>query len=164
MRGSGRILRRRGRDPHRGRRQGVRDPDPVAGGEEISAGRGGVLRAVLQRPDEVTGADTDGEADEHTDDDRGPGRGARGDGHGAGEAERPGVYCRVIDTGAVTVGDPVSLIAYTGATVSVIENFRAFYDKETPEATIRRLLAAPIAIRDRQDNEKRLQAFSTPPR
>jgi len=80
------------------------------------------------------------------------------------EAERPGVYCRVIDTGAVTVGDPVSLIAYTGATVSVIENFRAFYDKETPEATIRRLLAAPIAIRDRQDNEKRLQAFSTPPR
>lgn len=72
------------------------------------------------------------------------------------EAERPGVYCRIIQTGIVKVGDSVRLERYEGETVSMLEMFRNFYNNEITETDLRRELAAPIAIRSRQDNEERL--------
>lgn len=65
-------------------------------------------------------------------------------------AERPGLYCRVITSGAVQAGDPVTVERYTGETVSALEHFRVFYDSVVDEATVRRLLAAPIDIRSRR--------------
>ncbi len=73
------------------------------------------------------------------------------------EAERPGLYCRVLQEGRVQAGLPVSLDRYGGKTVSVLEMFRDFYERETTEAEIRRYLAAPIASRSRVDKEKQLQ-------
>ncbi len=72
------------------------------------------------------------------------------------EAERPGVYCRVIEAGAVRAGEPVTLEPYQGATVTVLDMFRLWYDNAPPESALRRELAAPIAIRARQENEARL--------
>ncbi len=72
-------------------------------------------------------------------------------------AERPGLYCRVIQTGSVQVGDPVELEHYTGETITAIEMFRDFYAAHLSEATVRRHLAAPIAIRDRVAKEALLQ-------
>ena len=72
-------------------------------------------------------------------------------------AERPGLYCRVIRAGAVRVGQPVALEQYTGATIAAIEMFRSFYAGELDEATLRRHLAAPIAIRDRSEKQERLE-------
>lgn len=77
-------------------------------------------------------------------------------------AERPGLYCRVIQPGPVTAGDPVQWQRYDGDTVTVLEMFRDFYEPSLPEATIRRYLAAPIAIRDRIDKEKQLAALTRP--
>ena len=37
------------------------------------------------------------------------------------DAERPGVYCRVLQTGTLQVGDAVGYAPYTGETVSVLE-------------------------------------------
>ncbi|CAN5761356.1 MOSC domain-containing protein [soil metagenome] len=74
-------------------------------------------------------------------------------------AERPGLYCRVIQTGTVQVGDLVEFEAYAGETITAIEMFRDFYTAHLSEATIRRHLAAPIAIRDRVEKEARLQEF-----
>jgi MOSC domain-containing protein YiiM len=71
-------------------------------------------------------------------------------------AERPGLYCRVIQSGAVQMAQPVALEPYAGATIAAIEMFRAFYAGELDEATLRRHLAAPIAIRDRVDKRARL--------
>ena len=71
-------------------------------------------------------------------------------------AERPGLYCRVIQPGFVQTGAPVSLEPYHGPTITAIEMFRDFYEAELSEATIRRHLAAPIAIRDRIAKEERL--------
>jgi MOSC domain-containing protein YiiM len=71
-------------------------------------------------------------------------------------AERPGLYCRVIQAGAVQVGQPVALEPYAGATIAAIEMFRAFYAGKLDEATLRRHLAAPIAIRDRVDKQAQL--------
>jgi len=72
-------------------------------------------------------------------------------------AERPGLYCRVIQAGVVQVGQSVVLAPYTGATITAIEMFQAFYTGHLDAATLRRHLAAPIAIRDRVDKQKQLE-------
>lgn len=72
-------------------------------------------------------------------------------------AERPGVYCRVIHEGCVHVTDPVTLEPYQGQTVTAIEVFRDFFTPHRDVATIRRHLAAPIAIRARIEKEQQLQ-------
>ena len=72
-------------------------------------------------------------------------------------AERPGLYCRVIHTGWVQAGDTVILEPYPQETVSILEMFRDFYEPALTEAAIRRYLAAPIAIRSRQEKEEQLR-------
>lgn len=71
-------------------------------------------------------------------------------------AERPGVYCRVLNEGAVRAGDSVNVRRHDGETVTVIEVFRDFFEPKRDEAGIRRQLAAPIAARARVDKEKQL--------
>ena len=73
------------------------------------------------------------------------------------QAERPGLYCRVLQGGQVQVGDPVSLERYTGETVTILEMFRDYYNHDQSEATIRHYLEAPISIRTRIEKEKQLQ-------
>lgn len=75
------------------------------------------------------------------------------------QAERPGLYCRVIIGGPVRAGMAITREAYTGPTLSIVEVFRMFYERETSEADLRRALAAPIAIRDRQEKEEALAAL-----
>lgn len=75
------------------------------------------------------------------------------------EAERPGLYCRVIEPGSVQAGDPVSFEPYSGETVSALEMFQRFYTRDEDEAYVRRALAAPIAIRDRVEKEAELAAL-----
>lgn len=70
-------------------------------------------------------------------------------------AERPGVYCRVLRPGTVQAGAAVTLELYTGATISIVEMFRGFYDPRPSAETIRRHLAAPIAARARADVEEK---------
>ncbi len=72
------------------------------------------------------------------------------------EAERPGLYCRVLAEGYVQIGDAVMLEHYQGEPLAAIELYRDFYAPDLNETTIRRHLAAPIAIRDRIEKEKRL--------
>ncbi len=45
------------------------------------------------------------------------------------QAERPGMYCRVITPGFVTKGDPVVLLSINGEAQSIVEMFRQFYLK-----------------------------------
>jgi MOSC domain-containing protein YiiM len=71
-------------------------------------------------------------------------------------AERPGLYCRVIKEGFVQAGDIVSVERYPGETISILQMFRDYYDKDKSEETLHRHLTAPIAIRARRDIEKEL--------
>lgn len=71
-------------------------------------------------------------------------------------AERPGLYCRVIHAGSIQAGDPVSVEKYAGDTVSLLEAMRDYYEPDLSEASIRRFLAAPIAIRMRKKKEEQL--------
>jgi MOSC domain-containing protein YiiM len=76
-------------------------------------------------------------------------------------AERPGLYCRVIQPGPVQAGDPVTLEPYSGPTLTLLEMFRDYYLPDLSEAEIRRHLAAPIAIRDRAEMEDLLAKLNT---
>jgi len=72
-------------------------------------------------------------------------------------AERPGLYCRVLQEGLVKAGDPVFIKKYSEETISILQVFRDYYDRNKSEETIRRHLNAPVAIRVRESLERELQ-------
>jgi len=76
------------------------------------------------------------------------------------QAERPGLYCRVIREGFVRAGDSVSVEKYNGETLSILQMYREYYEKDKSEEIIRRQLNAPIAVRARVDLEKDLEKLS----
>ena len=73
------------------------------------------------------------------------------------QAERPGLYCRVIQEGFVQTGDEVKLEPYQSETLSILQMFRDYYDNNKSEETLRLHLRAPIAIRARKETEEDLQ-------
>jgi MOSC domain-containing protein YiiM len=75
-------------------------------------------------------------------------------------AERPGLYCRVTREGLVSAGDSVSIENYSGETLSILQMYRDYYERDKSEETLRLHLNAPIAIRARVDLEKELEEFS----
>ncbi len=78
------------------------------------------------------------------------------------DAERPGLYCRVVAEGEVRMGDPVTYQPYAGDRVGVVELFRAHYETQTPETTLRRFLAAPLAERLRKEKLEQLEKLTAP--
>ena len=76
------------------------------------------------------------------------------------EAERPGLYCRVIQEGLVQAGDAVTLQPFGGESLSIMEMFRAYYEGSPSLETIQRHLAAPIAIRSRTEWQGKLAKLS----
>ena len=73
------------------------------------------------------------------------------------QAERPGLYFRVIHEGTVQTGDEVKIERYQHETLSVLQMFRDYYDNNKSEETLRLHLRAPIAIRARRETEEDLQ-------
>jgi MOSC domain-containing protein YiiM len=71
-------------------------------------------------------------------------------------AERPGLYCRVIKGGIVKAGDETRIETYTGETISLIQMYRDYYEKDKSRETLQRHLIAPIAIRVRVKLEEEL--------
>ena len=69
------------------------------------------------------------------------------------EAERPGLYCRVLHTGSIKAGDHVELEPYQQPTVSILEMYRDYYSPDKSPTALRRFLAAPIDERSRKDKE-----------
>jgi MOSC domain-containing protein YiiM len=72
-------------------------------------------------------------------------------------AERPGMYCRVIQEGTIQVGDDVAFIPCTGPTVATLDVFRGHFLHGPDTESIRRVLQAPIAVRARLDFERYLR-------
>jgi len=74
-------------------------------------------------------------------------------------AERPGIYCRVIQTGPVCQGDEVEYLPEEGDRITLLEMFRDVFKAQWTENELRRYLAAPIAIRDRIEKEQLLETL-----
>lgn len=75
-------------------------------------------------------------------------------------AERPGMYCRVIQDGMLQSGDQATLIPYEGPTVSALEIFREYHAHDKDIQVLRRILQSPVAIRDRLDVEEDLRKLA----
>jgi MOSC domain-containing protein YiiM len=71
-------------------------------------------------------------------------------------AQRPGAYCRVIETGEVRVGDSVILEPCIGETISLLEDFNLYYEANPSRAKLERALNAPVAIRTRAELNQKL--------
>jgi len=75
-------------------------------------------------------------------------------------AERPGAYCRVLEEGEIRPGDPVLYEPFSGERLSLLEIYRTEFIPPRDVATLRRHLAAPLAIRLRESKEKRLATLT----
>jgi MOSC domain-containing protein YiiM len=75
-------------------------------------------------------------------------------------AERPGLYCRVIQEGSVQTGDEVRIETYQNESISVLQMYRDFYKRRKSAETLRRHLNAPIAMRARVALEEQLKKIS----
>ena len=76
-------------------------------------------------------------------------------------AERPGVYCRVLNAGQVAQGDSVTLVPHESSGVSVLELFRFKYALRHEAPALHRLLEAPLATRFRAIVESKLLALES---
>ena len=74
-------------------------------------------------------------------------------------AERPGLYCRVIQTGQVEAAQEVTVKRYKDEPVSILDVYRDYYEPNESEAGLQKFLAAPIDIRTRKDMEAKLKAL-----
>lgn len=72
-------------------------------------------------------------------------------------AERPGLYCRVLQTGSMQAGDAVRVEPYAGERLLIVDVFRDYYHPDLTEVALQRYLAAPIAVRLRAHKEKQLR-------
>ena len=73
------------------------------------------------------------------------------------EAERPGLYCRVIQEGDIQRGDGVRVERFTGPIVNIVDMYRGFYRNDESEAELEHLLSAPIATRARIHKSRQLK-------
>lgn len=72
------------------------------------------------------------------------------------DAERPGIYFRVLNEGEIVVGDPVTFVESADHDVTILDLFRYKYRMRHDADELRRLLGAPIAERMRTEVEDRL--------
>jgi MOSC domain-containing protein YiiM len=77
-------------------------------------------------------------------------------------AERPGLYCRVIEAGTLQAGHEAILQRHPGETISVRKFLREHFERRKSEKMLRRALAAPISIRARRDLERDLRKLPDP--
>jgi MOSC domain-containing protein YiiM len=73
------------------------------------------------------------------------------------DAERPGVYLRVLTPGAVSTGAAVTRTPIGPPHPTVVDVFRLWYDPDPDPERLRLALAAPLAIRARAHFEKELE-------
>jgi MOSC domain-containing protein YiiM len=71
-------------------------------------------------------------------------------------AEKPGIYLRVLNEGQIQAGDTVTYVESAETEVSIVDLFRAYYELSPDPGSLRRFLAAPIAARMRDKFEKSL--------
>ncbi|HUH15655.1 MAG TPA: MOSC domain-containing protein [Gaiellaceae bacterium] len=71
-------------------------------------------------------------------------------------ARRPGLYVRVLEPGEVGAGDPVERLASGNGHPTVVDLMDVWYDAEPEPELLERLLASPLAVRARENVERKL--------
>ena len=72
------------------------------------------------------------------------------------EAERPGMYCRVLEPGTIRPGDSIEVTCAEATNLGLVDAYRLAYDRTADLDIIREALKSPVSIRFREDYERRL--------
>jgi len=75
------------------------------------------------------------------------------------QAERPGIYFRVLNGGEVRAGDAVTAVETAEHDVTILDLFHYKYRLSHEPGELRRCLGAPIAERMRADIERKLESL-----
>lgn len=75
------------------------------------------------------------------------------------DAERPGIYFRVLNEGEIETGDPVTFVESGDFDVTILDLFRYKYRLQHDSGELRHYLEAPLAERMRAEIEKKLAAM-----
>ena len=75
------------------------------------------------------------------------------------QAERPGIYFRVLNEGEIAAGDAVTLVEGEASNATVLDLFRFYYALRHDADTLRGFLDAPVAERFRVRIESKLAAL-----
>lgn len=70
---------------------------------------------------------------------------------------RPGLYCRVLETGTVQAGQNLEFIRNPVPVVSLMDLFELWFLKKPPRALLEQALSAPIGQRTRRDLTAQLE-------
>ena len=73
-------------------------------------------------------------------------------------AALPGIYCRVLETGSVALGESFTVEKYDGDRISTVQFFKDWLGKMSAD-DMRRYLDVPIDIRSRLALLERLRKF-----
>ncbi len=76
------------------------------------------------------------------------------------DADRPGMYCRVLTPGSVKPGDSIAVEPAPEDNLGLVEAYRLFYDRNASLGTVRQAMQSPVSIRFRQDYERRIARHS----
>lgn len=76
------------------------------------------------------------------------------------EAQRPGIYFRVLNEGEVAAGDSVTFIENEESDVTILDLFHFYHTRQHDAGALRRLLEAPLAQRMRVKVESKLAALA----
>ena len=76
------------------------------------------------------------------------------------QAERPGIYFRVLNAGQVQSGDSVTMLEGGDSTITVLDLFRFAYENSHDAERLKRFLDAPIAERVRKQVESALERLA----
>ena len=74
------------------------------------------------------------------------------------DAERPGIYFRVLNEGEIETGDPVTFVESGDYDVTILDLFRYKYRLQHDPVELSKYLEAPLAERMRVEIEKKLAA------
>lgn len=77
------------------------------------------------------------------------------------DAQRPGIYFRVLNEGRVSAGAGITYVASDESDVSILDLFRFNYATRHQADDLRALLEAPIAVRMREKVLSRLNAIQS---
>lgn len=73
-------------------------------------------------------------------------------------AGRPGIYCRVIEQGEISAESSVNYLPASAENLTIADTFELYYDRSASVEQLERALLSPVAIRLREDIERRLAA------
>ncbi len=72
------------------------------------------------------------------------------------DADRPGMYCRVLRPGSIEPGDTITLEQAPDSNLGLVQAYRLFYDRNASLETVRQAMQSPVSIRFREDYERRV--------